>query len=89
MGGPNDPISGPGAQPIDLDPSGAPWRKAISAGVGGYGGDPIRIRETIQNIGTEPWTDWHEIDANIGSHPMFWNSVSDVRINGTSISYTI
>lgn len=88
IGGPNDTINGPGPIPIDLDASGGPWRKAISAGpVSGYGGGGLFFRETIQNVGTEPWTDWHEINLNNGSHSASWGSVTDMRINGTSITF--
>lgn len=87
MGGPNDGINGPEPQPIDLDPIGLPWRKAIIAGPGGFGGGTIRIVEIIKNTGTEPWTDWHEIDAKIGSHGTVWGDVLDVQVNGSSIGY--
>ncbi|MEN1680232.1 MAG: hypothetical protein AAGJ46_11625 [Planctomycetota bacterium] len=91
IGGPNDPINGPDPQPIDLDPTGLPWRKAISTGPGSndvFGGGTLLLSETILNVGDEPWTDWHEIDAQIGSHGTVWGAVLDVRVNGTSITYS-
>lgn len=91
IGGPNDPINGPDPQPIDLDVDGLPWRKAISVGSGPndlFGGGTLFLSESIMNVGTEPWTDWHEIDAKIGSHGTVWGGVLDVRVNGTSITYS-
>lgn len=89
IGGPNDTINGPAPYPIDLDATGGPWRKAIvSDPLAGYGGGSLFFRETIQNVGTEPWTDWHEVMLNNGSHPSTWGAVTDLRVNGTSISYT-
>lgn len=87
IGGPNDTINGPGPIPIDLDVNGLPWRKALTSSGNGFFGGSILMRETIINSGTEPWTDWHEIDAKVGSHGTAWNSVTDVRINGTSILF--
>ena len=89
IGGPNDGINGPGPIPIDLDVTGGPWRKAIIADpLAGYAGGNLAFRETIQNVGTEPWTDWHEILLNNGSHFGGWGSVTDIRVNGLSISFT-
>ncbi|QDS98066.1 PEP-CTERM sorting domain-containing protein [Adhaeretor mobilis] len=90
IGGPNDLINGPAPYPIDLDASGGPWRKQIYSGpIAGSGGG-ILFRETILNAGTEPWTDWHEINVNLGSQVGIWgtSSVTDLRINGTSIGFT-
>lgn len=88
IGGPNDTMNGPGPIPIDLDVNGGPWRKAISASSSaGFGGGSLILRETILNAGTEPWTDWHEIDFHIGSHGTIWGDVSELRINGTAITY--
>ena len=88
IGGPNDLINGPLPYPIDLDASGGPWRKALVADpVSGYGGGSLFLRETILNAGTEPWTDWHEILVNNGSHSGVWGSVTDLRINGSSITF--
>lgn len=89
VGGPNDSINGPAPYPIDLDASGGPWRKQFySSPTAGFGGGGT-FREVILNAGNEPWTDWHEINANLGSHGAIWgtSSVIDVRIDGTSISY--
>lgn len=91
IGGPNDPINGPAPQPIDLDVDGLPWRKGISTGDGPndvFGGGTLRLIESITNSGDEPWTDWHEIDAGIGSHGTVWGSVLDVQVNGSSIGYS-
>ena len=88
IGGPNDTINGSVPIPIDLDASGGPWRKQIwSDPISGYGGVSLLIRETIVNAGTEPWTDWHETLLNLGSHSGSWGSVTDMRINGTSITF--
>lgn len=89
IGGPNDAINGPDPYPIDLDVDGLPWRKSVNASSSaGFGGGTLLLSETILNAGDEPWTDWHEIDANIGSHGTVWGDVLDVRINGTSITYS-
>lgn len=87
IGGPNDSVNGPAPIPIDLDVNGLPWRKGLVSDADGFDGGSILIRETIFNSGTEPWTDWHEIDAGIGSHGTTWGDVSEVRINGTSITF--
>ena len=88
IGGPNDPINGPNPQPIDLDPNGAPWRKAISVSPNGtFSGGPLFLTETILNVGDEPWTDWHEILIGV-SHGVVWGGVTDMRINGSSIGYS-
>lgn len=90
VGGPNDTVNGPLPIPIDLDANGGPWQKEFfSNATSGFGGGGA-FRETILNAGTEPWTDWHETNLNIGSHGAAWgsNSVTDVRINGVSIGYS-
>lgn len=90
IGGLGDTINGPGPIPIDLDVDGPPWRKAFKTGpttADIYAGSALILNETIQNVGTEPWTDWHEIDLQSGSHGTAWEAVTDVRINGTSITY--
>lgn len=92
IGGPNDTINGPLPIPIDLDANGGPWRKEIYSNSTSpfFGGSPI-FRETILNTGTEPWTDWHEINLGIGNIGANWGSpsaVTDVRVAGTSISFT-
>ena len=89
IGGPNDTVNGPGPIPIDLDASGGPWRKSILADpVFGFGGGNLAFRETIVNAGTEPWTDWHEVILNNGTHFGAWGTVTDIRINGTSITFS-
>ncbi|MEM8945373.1 MAG: PEP-CTERM sorting domain-containing protein [Planctomycetota bacterium] len=90
VGGPNDTINGPGPIPIDLDASGGPWRKQFwSSPITGFGGGGI-FYETILNVGTEPWTDWHEINAALGSHGAAWgpSSVSGMWIDGVPITYS-
>ncbi len=92
IGGPNDTINGPLPIPIDLDANGGPWRKEIYSNSTSpfFSGSPI-FRETILNAGTEPWTDWHEINLGNGQIGAAWgsgNAVTDVRVNGNSISYS-
>jgi PEP-CTERM motif len=87
-GGPNDSINGPGAYPIDLDPAGLPWRKAFFTDpTTGYASSgSFNLFETVQNVGTEPWDGWVEtvIGGALGAG---WNTVSDVRVNGVSVSF--
>jgi hypothetical protein len=77
--------------PVDLDPLGPPWNKSI--------GDPnnnvvgiatIDIFETLVNVGTEAWTDWHEfmLPPPVGLTPPHWTSVVDLTVNGNPISFT-
>ena len=86
VGGPNDLINGPAPYPIDLDITGGPWRKQMKtdplAG-GGFGG---KLIETIQNVGTEPWYDWHEtfIGGGIGGA---WLGMNSVLVNGNPITF--
>ncbi|QEG35720.1 hypothetical protein [Bythopirellula goksoeyrii] len=92
IGGPNDTINGPLPIPIDLDANGGPWRKQIYSNSTSpfFGGSPV-FRETILNAGTEPWTDWHEINLNLGQIGANWgsgNAATEVRVDGTSISFT-
>ena len=88
IGGINDPIYGPSPYPIDLDPTGLPWTKDVLETPGTVVSGTITIYETIQNVGTEPWTDWHEIAFSGGTLGGVWNSVLDLRVNGSSITYT-
>lgn len=78
--------------PIDLDPNGGPWRKAISTapGVSMLPGDILTVHETIENVGTEPWTDWHEdvLPAWSGGAPGMWIS-AELLINGIPAAATI
>lgn len=77
--------------PVDLDPLGPPWNKSI--------GDPnqnvvgiatIDIVETLVNVGTEAWTDWHEfmLPPPVGLVPPHWTSVVSLTVNGNPISFT-
>jgi len=75
---------------IDLDPTGAPWTKSITDPNGLItGGGLLGIVETIQNVGTEPWFDWHEhiAPAQPGIPPSTWTAVS-LLINGSPIGFT-
>jgi hypothetical protein len=85
IGTPSNPV------PVDLDINGGPWNKSI--------GDPnqqvsgissIDIIETLVNIGTETWTDWHEIllPPPVGLVPPVWTSVASLTVNGNPISFT-
>jgi PEP-CTERM motif len=84
IGDPASPI------PIDLDPTGPPWFKSITD-PGGVIAVPslLTMIETIENVGTEPWYDWHEHilpnAAGIAS-PSTWFSVK-LSINGTPIGF--
>ncbi len=87
VGGPNDLINGPAPFPIDLDASGPPWRKAIlSDPASGFGSGNITMIETVLNVGTEPWYDWHEqvIPDAVGAA---WSGVNSVLINGLPITF--
>lgn len=89
IGGINDPIYGPDPYPIDLDPTGPPWTKdVLDTPDGTVVSGTITIYETIQNVGTEPWDDWHEIAFSGGTLGGVWDSVLDLRVNGSSIAYT-
>jgi hypothetical protein len=77
--------------PVDLDPLGPPWHKNI--------GDPnnnvmvlgnMDIVETLVNVGTESWTDWHEIflPPPVGLTAPTWTSVVGLSVNGNPITYT-
>jgi hypothetical protein len=77
--------------PIDLDPTGPAWFKNV--------GDPllnapgpsiVTLIETIQNVGTEAWGDWHEhlFPAPAGLPPHFWTSVVGLSVNGNPIGFT-
>ena len=76
--------------PIDLDPTGAPWTKSIidPNGLITAGGGLLDIVETIQNVGTEPWLDWHEhIEPALpGITTSIWLSVN-LSINGNPIGF--
>lgn len=87
IGDPAGPI------PIDLDPTGPPWFKSITDPnnvILNPAGELLTMVETIQNVGTEPWYDWHEFifpnAAGVPS-PSSWISVK-LSINGTPIGFT-
>jgi hypothetical protein len=77
--------------PIDLDPLGPPWNKSIGdpnnfvVGV-----KPVDIVESIVNVGTEAWGDWHEIllPPPAGLPPSTWINVFSLTVNGTPIGFT-
>jgi hypothetical protein len=84
-------IGNPTPIPIDLDPSGGPWHKNI--------GDPffqapgaatVDLFETMQNVGTEAWGDWHEhlLPAPSGLPAHIWANVVSLSINGNPIGFT-
>ncbi len=83
IGDPVNPI------PIDLDPNGLPWFKSITdpnAVVTGPG--LLSMVETIQNVGNEPWFDWHEhiLPNAAGVTSSTWFSVK-LSINGSPIGF--
>ncbi len=97
----HDVVSGPvvyigdGANPmpIDLDPTGPAWTKGLFDPNGLAAGNvTVDIFETIQNVGTEPWSDWHEhiigdpISANGSS---FWSNVVSLEVNGNPILFNV
>lgn len=87
IGGPNDPLN-PFPIPIDLDPFGPPWIKHIQ-GNSLVGTPPIiQIHETIINIGTEPWLDWHEraVPPANGLVPPIWTGVQ-MMVDGQVIGF--
>lgn len=88
-GGPLDTVNGPGPYPIDLDPTGGPWRKTINSDlVAGYiGTGNMTMIETVQNVGTESWFDWHEILLNNGQLGVAWDSVISLTVNGSPITF--
>ncbi len=86
IGDPASPI------PIDLDPLGSPWLKSItdpSGVVTNPAGELLVMIETIQNVGTEPWLDWHEhiLPNAAGVSSSTWFSVK-LSINGSLIGFT-
>jgi len=87
-GGPLDFINGPAPYPIDLDPAGAPWRKTINSDLvaGFIGTGSFTMIETVQNVGTEPWLDWHE-DLFAVALGVAWDSVTSVTVNGVPITF--
>ncbi len=78
--------------PIDLDPTGAPWSKSITDPGGvitNPAGELLTMIETILNVGTEPWLDWHEqiLPNATGVSSSSWISVK-LSINGTPIGFS-
>ncbi|MEM9295393.1 MAG: PEP-CTERM sorting domain-containing protein [Planctomycetota bacterium] len=88
-GGPNDFVNGPSAFPIDLDPSGGPWRKTISSDpVSSFiGPGTFLLVETIVNTGAEAWGGWEEqvFSAGLG---VGWDTTVSVTVNGSPITFT-
>ncbi len=85
VGDPNNP------QPIDLDPNGPPWSKGIfDPNIILATGGPLDIVETIVNVGTEAWGDWHEeiLAPPAGLPPAIWNSVTSMEVNGNPITFS-
>ncbi len=76
--------------PIDLDPTGPPWFKSITDdNLEIAGGGILDIIETIQNVGTEAWGDWHEeiVGPPAGLPPAEWFGVVSLEINGNPITF--
>lgn len=85
IGDPNNPM------PIDLDSNGPPWVKGFFDPKGLAAGNvTVDIIETIENVGTESWADWHEHiigDPASATSPSFWSSVVSLEINGNPITF--
>ncbi len=77
--------------PIDLDPTAQPWTKSFFDPKALVAGNvTVDIIETIQNVGTESWADWHEHiigDPASATAPSFWSSVVSLQINGSPITF--
>jgi hypothetical protein len=77
--------------PIDLDPNGGPWFKNVGDPGNNVPGPAIvDMFEFIINVGTEPWTDWHEFlfPAPAGLAPHKWTNVVNLAVNGNPIGFT-
>ena len=75
--------------PIDLDPLGPPWTKTIfDPNFLTLGGGPLNLNESIINVGTEPWYDWHEhiLPDATGAVPGLWSFVQ-MTVNGNPITF--
>ena len=86
VGDPNNP------QPIDLDPNGPPWSKGIfDPNILLATGGLLDIFETIENVGTEAWGDWHEeiLAPPFGLPPAIWNTVVGMEVNGNPITFSV
>lgn len=86
IGDPVNPI------PIDLDPNGLPWSKSITDPnfvITNPAGELLIMIETIRNVGTEPWLDWHEhiLPNAAGVSSSTWFSVK-LSINGSPIGFS-
>jgi hypothetical protein len=86
-------IIGNAATPIliDLDPTGPAWFKNVGDPfLNAPGPSVVTLTETIQNVGTEAWGDWHEFlfPAPAGLPPHFWTSVVGLSVNGNPIGFT-
>jgi hypothetical protein len=77
--------------PIDLDPVGPPWLKSVMDPQNIVQGPAILdLVETILNVGTEPWTDWHEVllPPPVGVVPSTWANVVGLSINNNPIGFS-
>ncbi len=77
--------------PIDLDPNGPPWTKRIfDPNFLMANGGPLQFVETIRNVGTEPWHDWHEhiLPDPTGALPAVWAGVT-MSVNGNPIGFNV
>jgi hypothetical protein len=91
IGDPNNPGS---PMPIDADPNGLPWVKGFfDPKAWAAGNVTVDIIETIENVGTESWSDWHEEiigDPASANGASFWSSVVDLKVNGIPMtSFTV
>ena len=89
--GPQVVIGVPAPMPIDLDPLGGPWLKNIGdPDFNAAGPSTVDLFESMENVGTEAWGDWHEhlLPSPSGLPDHVWDSVVSVTINGNPITYT-
>ncbi len=83
IGNPTNPM------PIDLDPVGQPWTKTITdPNFLILNGGPLNLNESIINVGSEPWYDWHEhiLPDATGAYPGDWSFVQ-MSVNGNPITF--
>ncbi len=88
IGDPNNPM------PIDADPNGLPWVKGFfDPNAFAAGNVTVDVIETIENVGTEAWSDWHEViigDPLSANGMSFWSAVVDLKVNGIPMtSFTV